>query len=208
MVGIDINYINKKLIEKGDIPFQQEDLEYPDIKTDGVHLLDCYGNPIGTKGDMYSKLIMDRLLKEGCYDENPRPRYESDGAKANTLSLNNVVHFTYDISKGESPMITLRPIAVKKSIGEVLWIYQDATTDLDVLKDKYGVTWWDEWDLYNDSGVALRNIGSTYGTIISHYDQMRNLIQGLKDNPDGRRHIIDMWQLEDFKRPHGLKPCA
>ncbi len=208
MKNIDVDYINTKLLEKGDSLFKLADLEYPCVKTDGVHLLDRDGKPVGTKGDMYAKVMMDKLLREGCYDINPRPKYETDFKPANTLSLNNPGLFTYDISKGESPMITLRPIAVKKSIGEVLWIYQDATTNLDVLKDKYGVTWWDEWDLKGDDGIYLRDIGSTYGSIISHYKQMDKLISDLKENPDSRRHIIDMWQLEDFKKPHGLKPCA
>lgn len=159
MVSLDVRYINTKLLEKGDHPFKLADLEYPEVRTDGHHLLDNDGNPVGTKGDMYAKVMMDRLLREGCYDINPRPKYETDGKPANTLSLNNPGLFTYDISKGESPMITLRPIAVKKSISEVLWIYQDATTDLDVLKDKYGVTWWDAWDLKDENGNYLRNIG-------------------------------------------------
>ena len=205
---IDVTYINTKLLEKGDRPFSLQELSYPEIKANGKYLLDSSMQPVGTKGDMYTKLILDKILKEGCYDNKPRPRYETDGKKANTLSLNNQAFFTYDISKGESPMITLRPIAVKKSIGEVLWIYQDATTDLEVLKDKYGVTWWDEWDLKDKDGKFLRNIGFTYGSIINHYNQMKKLLVDLKENPDSRRHIIDMWQLEDFKKPHGLKPCA
>lgn len=208
MNKIDIDYINTKLIEKEDAPFKLSDLEYPEIITNGSYLLDSNGKPIGTKGDMYAKTIMDKILREGCYDENPRPVYETDGKKANTLSLNNKVLFQYDLSKGESPMITLRPIAVKKSIGEILWIYQDASTDLNLLKNKYGITWWDAWDLKDSEGKSLRNIGSVYGNTVADYDQMKNLIIGLKVEPDGRRHIIDLWQLDEFKRPHGLKPCA
>ena len=109
MSRIDIDYINTKLIEKEDAPFKLSDLEYPEIITNGSYLLDGDGKPIGTKGDMYAKTIMDKILREGCYDENPRPVYETDGKKANTLSLNNKVLFQYDLSKGESPMITLRP---------------------------------------------------------------------------------------------------
>lgn len=208
MSKIDINYINTKLIEKGDSPLKLKDLDYPEIITDGSHLLNEHGQVIGTKGDMYAKVIMDKLLKEGCYDNDPRPKYESDGKPANTLSLNNKVLFQYDISKGESPMITLRPIAVKKSIGEILWIYQDVSTDLDLLKSKYGITWWDEWDLKDSNGNPLRNIGSVYGNTVADYNQMNNLLNSLINDPDSRRHIIDLWQLEEFKKPHGLKPCA
>lgn len=153
-----------------------------------------------TKGDMYTKEIIKRILEEGCLDKNPRPHY-ADGTPAHTLSVNHGM-CTYDITKDESPLITLRPIATKSSIGELLWIYQDESNDLNLLRDKYGVTWWDEWDIGN------RTIGCVYGETVRRHELVKNLIKGLKENPDGRRHIISLWQEEDFKNPHGLKPCA
>lgn len=154
----------------------------------------------GTKGDKYTKEILQRILDEGCLDKNPRPSY-SDGTPAHTLSVNHGM-CTYDLSKGESPLITLRPIAVTKSIGELLWIYQDESNNLDVLRDKYGVTWWDDWDLGD------RTIGACYGETVRRHRLVKDLIKGLKEDPDGRRHIISLWQVEDFKEKHGLKPCA
>mgnify|MGYP003299623569 CR=1 FL=1 len=153
-----------------------------------------------TKGDMYTKEILTRILEEGCMDKNPRPKYE-DGTPAHTLSVNHGI-CTYDLTKGESPLITLRPIAVKSSIGELLWIYQDESNDLDILRDKYGVTWWDEWDIGN------RTIGSVYGETVRRHELVKKLIEGIKKDPDGRRHIISMWQDDDYDLPHGLKPCA
>ena len=154
----------------------------------------------GTKGDQYTKEIIERILNEGCLDINPRPKY-SDGVPAHTLSVNHGM-CTYDLTKGESPLITLRPIAVKSAIGELLWIYQDESNNLDVLADKYGVTWWDEWDIGN------RTIGTCYGETVRRHNLMKNLLDGLKNDPDGRRHIINLWQEDDFLEPHGLKPCA
>ena len=154
----------------------------------------------GTKGDKYTKEILQRILDEGCLDKNPRPSY-SDGTPAHTLSVNHGM-CTYDLSKGESPLITLRPIAVTKSIGELLWIYQDESNNLDVLRDKYGITWWDDWDLGD------RTIGACYGETVRRHKLVKDLIKGLKEDPDGRRHIISLWQVEDFKEKHGLKPCA
>ena len=154
----------------------------------------------GTKGDQYTKEIIERILNEGCLDQNPRPKY-SDGVPAHTLSVNHGM-CTYDLTKGESPLITLRPIAVKSAIGELLWIYQDESNNLDVLKDKYGVTWWDEWDIGN------RTIGACYGETVRRHTLVKDLLEGLKNDPDGRRHIINMWQVDDFKEEHGLKPCA
>lgn len=152
------------------------------------------------KADEMFKEIAKRILDEGTLDENPRPHY-SDGTPAHTLSINHIMQ-TYDISKGELPLITLRPIAVKSSIGELLWIYQDESNSLDLLRDKYGVTWWDEWD------IGDRTIGACYGETVRRHNLMKNLLDDLKNDPDGRRHIINMWQEEDFKDKHGLKPCA
>lgn len=154
---------------------------------------------MGTKGDQYTKEILQRILDEGCMDENPRPKY-SDGTPAHTISVNHGM-CTYDLTKGESPLITLRPIAVKKSIGELLWIYKDESNNLERLKE-YGVTWWDEWDIED------RTIGAVYGETVRRHRLVEDLIKGLRENPDGRRHIISLWQVEDFKDKHGLKPCA
>lgn len=155
---------------------------------------------MGTKGDIYTKEIIKRILDEGCLDKNPRPKY-LDGTPAHTLSINHGM-CTYDLTKGESPLITLRPMAIKSAIGELLWIYQDESNDLNLLKDKYNITWWDAWDIGN------RTIGACYGETIKRHHLMKELLDDIKNNPDGRRHIINMWQNEDFKDPHGLKPCA
>ena len=159
-----------------------------------------YNENKGTKGDMYTKEILNRILDEGCLDKNPRPHY-SDGTPAHTLSVNHGM-CTYDLTKGESPLITLRPIATKSAIGEILWIYQQESNDLNVLRDKFGVTWWDEWDIGN------RTIGTVYGETVRRHELVKNLIEGIKKDPDGRRHIISLWQEDDFKERHGLKPCA
>lgn len=153
-----------------------------------------------TKGDQYFREIVERIMNEGSLDVNPRPHY-SDGTPAHTLSINHVT-CTYDLAKGETPFITLRPIAIKSSIGELLWIYQDASNDLNLLRDKYNITWWDEWDIGN------RTIGQCYGATVKKWNLTENLIKDIQNDPDGRRHIINMWQEEDFTMKHGLKPCA
>lgn len=154
----------------------------------------------GTKGDWYHKQVISMIMKYGCIDHNPRPKWH-DGTPAHTYSINHILH-SYDISKGESPLITLRPIACKSAIGEILWIYQDASNDLNVLSDKYNVNWWDDWD------IGDRTIGECYGKTVNNYDLMHNLLDGIKADPDGRRHIICLWQYNDFQKKHGLKPCC
>ena len=154
----------------------------------------------GTKGDVYTKEIIQRILDEGCLDMWPSSKY-SDGVPAHTLSVNHLMT-TYDLTKGEMPLITLRPIAVRYAIGELLWIYQDQSNNLDLLKEKYGITWWDEWD------IGDRTIGAVYGETVRRHNLVQELLDDIKNNPDGRRHIINMWQVDDYKDKHGLKPCA
>ncbi|MBR2712563.1 MAG: hypothetical protein IKE73_02515 [Bacilli bacterium] len=214
-----------------------------------------------TKGDLYTKEIITKILEEGTLDENPRPSY-ADGTKAHTLSINHGM-CTYDQTKNESPLITLRPIAVKSSVGELLWIYRDQDSNIYNLETKYNVRWWREWcinpyhydkhgDLvegFNNNNVCYydekgnlqelgnksdtvdkktdidsngnivdsnngnvltkdASIGSCYGSTVRRHNQTDNLINGIKNDPFGRRHIIDLWQVDDFKEKHGLKPCA
>jgi len=153
-----------------------------------------------TKGDMYTKEIFERILNEGCWDIDPRPKY-ADGTPAHTLSVNHGM-CTYDLTKGESPLITLRPIAINSAVGELLWIYQDESNDLDLLLDKYNISWWDEWDIGN------RTIGQVYGATVRDHHLMEKFLEEMEKNPDSRRHAIDLWQVDDFEKPHGLKPCA
>ena len=209
MKKINIDIINEKLITMGRSPIILERDTYPEIRInkEGTSLVDQYGNPIGTKGDMYQKLFIEQILTniERSLDIDPRPRYKSDGVPAHSISLNHGAFnkvVTYDLTKGESPLLTLQPTAFKTATGEILWIYQEQSNDLSILRDKYGVKWWDDWDIGDGT------IGMTYGAIIKRHDLVNKLLNGIIANPDGRRHMIDMWQEEDYSEKHGLRPCA
>lgn len=152
------------------------------------------------KADKYTKETINNILRYGFEDVNPRPHYK-DGTPAHTISINHVIH-QYDISKNEFPITSLRPIVWKSAIGEILWIYQDQSNDLDLLKEKYNIHWWDSWD------IGDRTIGCCYGETIRRHNLMDKLLNDIKNNPYGRRHIINMWQEDDFLYPHGLKPCC
>ncbi len=155
------------------------------------------------KADQIFKDTMIKILEEGTKDEGPRPVYPSDNAPAYSTFITHQVH-SYDISKGELPIITLRPIAIKSAIKEILWIYQDQTSSLDILKNKYNIHWWDEWESKDVPGT----IGQRYGATVKKHNLMNNLLEGIKKDPYGRRHIMNLWQEEDFKETDGLKPCA
>ena len=74
------------------------------------------------KADIYMSEDIAYILKNGYLDVNPRPKYE-DGSPAHTLSVNHRIR-TYDLSKGEFPICTLRPMAWKTGIKEIFSIYQ------------------------------------------------------------------------------------
>lgn len=124
----------------------------------------------------------------------------ADGTPAHSRFITQVCEH-YNIAEGQFPLSRARTVAWKSGIKEVLWIYQDQSNDLDLLKDKYNITWWDSWD------VGDRTIGQRYGATVKKYNLMDNLLNGLKNNPNGRRHIMSLWQEEDFNSP-GLNPCA
>ena len=75
----------------------------------------------------------------------------------------------------------------------MFWIYQDASNSLEVLQNKYNIHYWDEWPSKDWPGT----IGARYGEVVRRYDLMRNLLKGLKEDPYGRRHVIDLWQYKD-----------
>ena len=206
MKNFNLERLNLEKLDLGEEKLVLKRNSYDNFYVKDGSLVNYFGEKLGTKGDMYTKVIIDDILQKGTLDRNPRAVYK-DGKKAHTLSLNSGATTcgvaTYDLSKGEMPIITLRPIAVTSAIGELLWIYQDESNDLDLLKEKYGITWWDEWEVGN-----TRSIGAVYGETVRRHNLMKNLLDGIKNDPDGRRHIINLWQEDDFKEPHGLKPCA
>lgn len=154
------------------------------------------------KADKTHYEILKRLLSKEAYSDEGqqvRPKYQ-DGTPAHTRFITNVVQ-EYDISKGEFPITSLRPIAWKSGINEIRWIYADASNDLNLLRDKYNIHYWDEWDIGDGT------IGQRYGATVRKYDLMNNLLKDIKENPYGRRHIMSLWQEEDFLTK-GLNPCC
>ena len=143
------------------------------------------------------------IMENGYTDSigEVRPKYK-DGTPAYTKFITQDFE-KYDIGKGEFPISQLRPLAWKNAIKEILWIYQDQSNDLELLKDKYNIHWWDEWEV-NGS----KTIGQRYGATVKKYDLVNNLLKSLKSQPYGRRHIMDMWQEDDLQNNKGLNPCA
>lgn len=151
------------------------------------------------KADRYMKSDIEHILADGFLDVDPRPRY-SDGTPAHTLSVNHVMR-QYDLSKGEFPICTLRPMAWKTAIREIFVIYQHPTNVISEMEEMK-VNWWGPWDIGDGT------IGQRYGATVSRYDLINNLIRDIQTNPYGRRKVVSLWQETDLHETEGLAPCA
>ena len=154
-----------------------------------------------TKADTIFKENIERILKDGVFSEQARPKYK-DGTVANSKYVTGAFA-EYDLAKGEFPITTLRPIAIKSAIKEVLWIYQDQSNSLEVLNDKYNVHYWNDWEV-GDTGT----IGERYGAVVKKHDIINKLLKQLETNPWNRRNIISLWDYQAFEETDGLLPCA
>ncbi|WP_312408724.1 thymidylate synthase [Rhizobium sp.] len=111
----------------------------------------------------------------------------------------------FDLSEG-FPVLTTKKLHLKSIIHELLWFLQ-GDTNIAYLKEN-GVRIWDEWadengDLGPVYGYQWRSWPKPDG---GHVDQIAQLIEGLKTNPNSRRHIVSAWnpaQVDDMALP----PC-
>ena len=152
-----------------------------------------------TTADVYMNQMIHLILDEGYKDENPRPHY-ADGTPAHTISVNHTVR-RYDLSKGDFPICTLRPMAWKTGIREIFTIYQKPTNKIAKMEEM-GVNWWGDWDIGDGT------IGQRYGATVSRYDLINKLIKDIENDPYGRRKIVSLWQEADLTETAGLAPCA
>ena len=152
-----------------------------------------------TKADRLMLQAIDNILINGYKDINPRPRY-ADGTPAHTISVNHVCR-QYDLSRGDFPICTLRPMAWKTGIKEIFTIYQKPTNEIAKMEEM-GVNWWGDWDIGDGT------IGQRYGATVSRYDLINQLIKDIETDPYGRRKIVSLWQETDLHETPGLAPCA
>lgn len=113
---------------------------------------------------------------------------------------------TFDLSKG-LPVLTTKKIHFHSVVTELLWMLR-GDTNVQYLHD-HGVTIWDEWS--DEDG----NLGPVYGqqwrswdsgSWGENIDQIQNVIDGLKSDPYGRRHVVSAWNPADIE-DMALPPC-
>lgn len=111
----------------------------------------------------------------------------------------------FDLNAG-FPMLTTKKLHLKSIIYELLW-FLNGDTNVKYLNDN-GVTIWDEWadkngDLGHIYGYQWRSWEGANGKVV---DQIKELIEGIKNNPEGRRHIVSAWNVADIENM-ALPPC-
>lgn len=104
------------------------------------------------------------------------------------------------------PLLTTKKVHLKSIIYELLW-FISGDTNIKYLND-HGVSIWDEWaDENGDLGPVYGHQWRSWPTPDGgHIDQLKNLIEQIKKNPDSRRHIISAWNVAEVEKM-ALPPC-
>jgi thymidylate synthase len=140
--------------------------------------------------------LLQHLLDKGTRKE--------DRTGTGTLSVFGY-QMRFDLSKG-FPLVTTKKVHTRSIIHELLWFLK-GDTNIQYLKD-HGVSIWDEW------ADAQGNLGPVYGYQWrswpnpdgSHTDQIKNLLDTIKKNPDSRRMIVSAWNPSLLDQM-ALPPC-
>lgn len=140
--------------------------------------------------------LLDKILTEGA----------QKGDRTGTGTISIFGHQSrYDLSEG-FPVLTTKKLHLRSIIHELLW-FITGSTNVAYLQEN-GVKIWDEWadengDLGPVYGAQWRSWAGANGETV---DQLKNLIEGIKKNPNSRRHIISAWNVPQIESM-ALPPC-
>lgn len=123
----------------------------------------------------------------------------------------------FNVSKNAFPIVTLKKIHFKSVLHELLW-FLSGETNIEYLQE-HNVNIWNEWadedgELGPVYGKQWRKWPKYYtasSPSIGFYsktgvDQINNLIKGLKEKPESRRHMVSAWNVSDLE-DMALHPC-
>ena len=140
--------------------------------------------------------LLQHILKNGVH--------KSDRTGTGTQSCFGY-QMRFDLQKG-FPLVTTKKVHLKSIIYELLWFLK-GSTNIDYLRE-HGVSIWNEWADENGElgpvyGKQWRSWEGKDGKVT---DQVSELIDQLKKNPDSRRLIINAWNVADLP-DMALMPC-
>ena len=140
--------------------------------------------------------ILDRILKEGVKKE--------DRTGTGTLSIFGT-QSRYSLKDG-FPLLTTKKLHLKSIIYELLW-FLNGDTNVKYLQE-HGVRIWNEWADENGElgpvyGHQWRSWPDYQG---GNIDQIKNVLNQIKNNPDSRRMIVSAWNVAEVEKM-ALPPC-
>ena len=140
--------------------------------------------------------LLDRILKEGTKKE--------DRTGTGTISVFGH-QMRFNLEEG-FPCLTTKKLHLKSIIHELLW-FLAGDTNVKYLQEN-GVRIWNEWadengDLGHVYGYQWRSWPDYKG---GHIDQISEVVESLKKNPDSRRIIVNAWNVADIENMN-LPPC-
>ncbi len=140
-------------------------------------------------------------LLEHCYKTGVD---KSDRTGVGTRSVFGY-QMRFNLAEG-FPLVTTKKLHIRSIVHELLW-FLSGSSNIKYLHDN-GVSIWDEWadedgDLGPVYGVQWRSWPAPDGRKI---DQISNLIEGIKKNPDSRRHLVVAWNPAEVDKM-ALPPC-
>ncbi|WP_210503896.1 thymidylate synthase [Nocardioides xinjiangensis] len=140
--------------------------------------------------------LLQRILDEGVE--------KTDRTGTGTLSVFGH-QMRFDLSAG-FPLVTTKKVHTRSVFGELLWFLR-GDTNVKWLQDR-GITIWDEWaDDNGDLGPVYGHQWRSWPTPDGrHVDQVARLVEGIRTNPDSRRHIVSAWNVADVD-DMALPPC-
>ena len=140
--------------------------------------------------------LLNRIMTEGVK--------KHDRTGTGTISIfGNQMRFNLEDG---FPLLTTKKLHLKSIIYELLWFLK-GDTNVKYLQD-HGVRIWNEW------ADADGELGPIYGHQWrswpdyngGHIDQIKNVVEQIKHNPDSRRMIVSAWNVADIEQMH-LPPC-
>ncbi len=140
--------------------------------------------------------LLDHILTSGVAKD--------DRTGTGTLSVFGH-QLRFDLRAG-FPALTTKKLHLRSIIHELLW-FLAGETNVGALQAN-GVTIWDEWaDADGDLGPVYGHQWRSWPTADGgSIDQIERLIEGIRRNPDSRRHIVSAWNVADLERM-ALPPC-
>jgi len=149
----------------------------------------------------FNKNPYETLLSHVLHWGVPRP----DRTGTGTLSVFGA-QLRYDISRS-LPLITTKKVHWNSVVGELLWFLSGSTNVRDL--QKMGVSIWDEWaDENGDLGPIYGHQWRDWGASEHSFgvDQIKNVVESIRKDPFGRRHIVSAWNPQDLG-DMALPPC-